>query len=98
VRKIHDKVVILTLYVDDILLAGNDVDMLDEVKQWLFKTFEMKDLGEASYILGIKIERDRVNRKLSLSQENYIDTLLEKFHMVDCLSGRIPYNNLRSLS
>uniref|UniRef100_A0A2N9EYJ2 Integrase catalytic domain-containing protein n=1 Tax=Fagus sylvatica TaxID=28930 RepID=A0A2N9EYJ2_FAGSY len=47
VRKIHDKVVILTLYVDDILLAGNDVDMLDEVKQWLFKTFEMKDLDIA---------------------------------------------------
>ena len=39
-----------------------------------------------------------MNRKLSLSQQNYIDTLLEKFHMVDCLSGRIPYNNLRSLS
>ena len=89
---------ILTLYVDDILLAGNDIEMLSEIKQWLFKTFEMKDLGEASYILGIKIEQDWVNKKLSLSQEKYIETLLEKFHMVDCLSGRIPYNFLRPLS
>ena len=36
----------------------------------------MKDLGEASYILGIKIEQDWVNKKLSLSQEKYIETLL----------------------
>ena len=98
VKKNSNKVAILTLYVDDILLAGNDIEMLSEIKQWLFKTFEMKDLGEASYILGIKIERDRVNKKLSLSQEKYIETLLEKFHMVDCLSGRIPYNFLRPLS
>ena len=43
--------------------AGNDVDMLYEVKQWLFKTFEMNHLSETSYILGIKIERDRVKKK-----------------------------------
>ncbi len=46
----------------------------------------------------IKIERDQVKKKWSLSQKNYIDTLQEKFHMVDCLSGRVPYNNLKSFS
>ena len=67
VKKNSNKFAILTLYVDDILLAGNDIEMLSEIKQWLFKTFEMKDLGEESYILWIKIERDQVNKKLSLS-------------------------------
>jgi len=42
------KVVFLLLYVDDILLIGNDVDMLASVKKWLSNHFQMKDLGEAS--------------------------------------------------
>ena len=45
------KVVFLVLYVDDILLIGNDVETLSNVKKWLVKQFQMKDLVEASYIL-----------------------------------------------
>ena len=45
----------LVLYVDDILLIGNDVAVLSTVKVWLASTFDMKDLGEARYILGIKL-------------------------------------------
>ena len=45
--------IFLVLYVDDILLAANDIDMLVETKQLLFIYFDMKDLGEASYVLGI---------------------------------------------
>ena len=48
----------LVLYVDDILLIGNDVVALSTVKVWLASTFNLKDLGEASYILGIKLIRD----------------------------------------
>ena len=59
----------LILYVDDILLIGNDIPTLSKVKQWLGKSFSMKDLGEAETILGIKIYRDRSHRLLGLSQE-----------------------------
>ena len=52
-------VVFLILYVDDILLIGNDVGNLSSVKVWLSWQFDMKDLGEASHILGIKLLRDR---------------------------------------
>ena len=45
----------LVLYIDDILLIGNDVAALSTVKVWLASTFDMKDLGEASYILRIKL-------------------------------------------
>ena len=75
------KFVILTLYVDDILVAGKDVN---EIKSWLSSNFEMKDMGEAAYILGIKISRNRSSTLLSLSQENYINKVLERFHMKDC--------------
>ena len=49
----------LVIYVDDILLIGNSIPLLESVKAWLGKCFSMKDLGEAQYILGIKINRDR---------------------------------------
>ncbi|KAL6313281.1 hypothetical protein AAG906_016189 [Vitis piasezkii] len=53
------KVCFLVLYVDDILLATNDKGLLHEVKQFLSKKFDMKDMGETSYVIGIKIHRDR---------------------------------------
>ena len=48
-------VAFLILYVDDILLMGNDIEFLGSIKAYLNKCFSMKDLGEAAYILGIKI-------------------------------------------
>ena len=47
------KYIFFVLYVDDILLAVNDTDLLVETKQLLFSNFDIKDLGEASYVLGI---------------------------------------------
>ena len=47
------KYIFLVLYVDDVLLATNDTDLLVETKQLLFSHFDMKDLGKASYVLGI---------------------------------------------
>lgn len=64
------KIAFLILYIDDILLPGNDVSFLMKTKQRWFDNFEMKDLGEASYILGIKIIRNRALWKLCLSQKN----------------------------
>jgi len=73
----------LVLYVDDILLATNK-GMLHEVKQFLSKSFDMKDMGEASYVIGIKIHRDRFRGILGLSQETYINKILERFRMKNC--------------
>ena len=52
-------VIFLVLYVDDILLIRNDVGVMSSINIWLSSQFDMKDLGEASYILGIKLWRDR---------------------------------------
>ncbi|GKB46169.1 retrotransposon protein, putative, ty1-copia subclass [Tanacetum coccineum] len=51
-------VTFIILYVDDILIIGNNIPMLQDVKSYLGKCFAMKDLGEAAYIIGIKIYRD----------------------------------------
>ena len=60
-------VVFLVLYVDDILLIGNDVPALQGIKIWLSSQFSMKDLGEASYILEMRIYRNRSKKLLGLS-------------------------------
>ncbi|KAJ9556835.1 hypothetical protein OSB04_011449 [Centaurea solstitialis] len=83
-------VTFLVLYVDDILLIGNDVPTLQSVKNWLSKCFQMKDLGEAAYILGIKIYRNRSKRLIGLSQSTYIDKILKKFRMDESKKGFIP--------
>ncbi|KAL0281726.1 UNVERIFIED_CONTAM: Retrovirus-related Pol polyprotein from transposon TNT 1-94 [Sesamum radiatum] len=71
----------LVLYVDDILLIGNDVKMLGDIKAWLSTQFSMMDMGEASYILGIKIYTDRSRRMLGLTQSSYIEKVLKRFRM-----------------
>ena len=84
------KVCFLVLYVNDILLATNDKSLLHEVKQFLSKNFDMKDIGEASYVIGIKIHRDRFQGILGLSQETYINKVLERFRMKNCSPSISP--------
>nr|GEU91579.1 hypothetical protein [Tanacetum cinerariifolium] len=83
-------VAFLILYVDNILLMGNNVTMLKEVTSWLCKCFSIKDLGEATYILGIKIIRDRSKRLIALSQSAYLEKILKKFRMKNFKKGYTP--------
>ncbi|KAL6322034.1 hypothetical protein AAG906_003177 [Vitis piasezkii] len=86
-RVIGSRYIFLVLYVDDILLAS---DLLIETKHMLSTNFDMKDLGEASYVLGIKILRDRANEVVKLSQRTYIEKILKRFNMHNCSSNRAP--------
>ena len=70
------KFIFLILYVDDILLASNDLVFLMDVKRMLSQNFDMKDLGEANFVLGIEIHRDRDHKFLGLSQKAYVDHVL----------------------
>nr|GEV26686.1 putative Gag-Pol polyprotein [Tanacetum cinerariifolium] len=66
---------------DDILLASNNIDLLHESKHFLSRNFDMKDLGEASYVIRIEIHQDRSNGKLGLSQKAYIERVLNRLDM-----------------
>ena len=74
-------VAFLILYVDDILLIGNNTEFLDSINRYLNKNFSMKYLGEAAYILGIKIYRDRSRRLIRLLMNTYLDKILKEFKM-----------------
>jgi hypothetical protein len=86
----NGKYVFLILYVDDILLASSEVSLLLETKKFLFSHFEMKDLGEARFVLGIEIHRDRLKGVLGLSQKTYIEKVLKKFNMHKCSASPAP--------
>ena len=75
---------------NDILLIGDNVEFLDSIKGYLNKNFSMKDLGEAVYILGIKIYRDRSRRLIGLLQSTYLDKVLKKFKMDQAKKGFLP--------
>jgi hypothetical protein len=57
----------VSLYVDDMMLIGNNMDTIKEVKKHVSSKFDMKDLGAANFILGMYIKRDRTTRKLWLN-------------------------------
>src|SRR5664279_2090306 len=72
--------------------------MLQQVKESLERCFSMKDLGEAAYILGIKIYRDRSRRLIGLSQSTYLDKVLKKFRMDESKKGFLPMLQGKTLS
>jgi len=73
-------IMFLTLYVN-ILLAGNNLKMINTTKQWMSSVFEIKDIGEARDIPGVEIVRNRPKKLLGMCQEAYIKRVLEHFRM-----------------
>jgi Reverse transcriptase (RNA-dependent DNA polymerase)/gag-polypeptide of LTR copia-type len=75
----HDT--IIAIYVDDILIAGPNMQKIKQLKKQLSDQFKMTDMGPCSFYLGMKIERDRKNRTLTLSQHAYLQNVMERFNM-----------------
>jgi len=71
--------IILLLYVDDMLIDGKYISMIKRLKKHLSESFVMKDMAVAKQIFGIRIMRDRQEKKLWLSQEHYVKTVLQRF-------------------
>ncbi|RVW54247.1 Retrovirus-related Pol polyprotein from transposon TNT 1-94 [Vitis vinifera] len=80
------KVCFLVLYVDDILFATNDKGLLHEVKQFLSKNFDMKDMGEASYVINIKIHIDKFQVKD------------DKFNLNQCPKNDLEREHMKNIS
>ena len=80
----------LLLYVDDMLIAAKSKKEITTLKKLLSSEFEMKNLGAAKKILGMKITRDRNSGLLFLSQQSYIKKVLHRFNMHDAKSVSTP--------
>lgn len=79
---VDGKCSVLSVYVDDIVITGDDKKEIIRLKQFLSKEFEIKDLGSMKYFLGMEIGRSR--NQISVSQRKYIIDLLKNTAMVNC--------------
>jgi len=82
--------VILCLYVDDILIFVINIDVINEVKSFLSKSFDMKDLREANVILNIKLIK--VENEITLSQSHCVEKVLSRFGYIDSKPSPTPYD------
>eukprot|EP01018_Ginkgo_biloba_P011003 Gb_34728 [translate_table: standard] len=82
--KVRDSmsVTFVVLYVDDLLITGNDVSMISDLKKDLQMNFEMTDLGLLHYVLGIEVWQ--TPGRVFISQAKYIWEVLRRFRMEDC--------------
>ena len=87
-RKKGDQITCLVIYVDDMVIIGNNSKEIDKLKRPLFQEFEMKDLGKLKYFLGIEVLRSK--RGIFINQRKYILDLLSEPGMMDCKPTETP--------
>ena len=80
--------IIIIIWVDDIVVAASNIDVLNEIKTALCDKFKMKDLNQLSWFLGMEFKLE--NSCATMNQHKYLDKLLEKFNLKDCHSKIIP--------
>lgn len=87
---------VLLVYVDDIILAGDDMKQISAVKQSLSTKFHMKDLGAARYFLGLEI--DSLKDGIFVSQRKYVGDLLKEYGLIKCRKLKIPMDTTVKLT
>ena len=90
IKKHNNHTLLLSLHVDDQLIACTSRSMLDEFKRTLNKEFECSDGGPVKYFLGFNVHRNRSTKTLQVSQEHYLESILEKFNMSQCNPALTP--------
>lgn len=85
-----NKYIFLVLYVDSILLTSNDISLLYDAERFLPKNFDMKDLGDISFVLSIQIHHNCSQAILGLSQKSYIEMILNRYDMQDYKPSDTP--------
>jgi hypothetical protein len=90
IKKEGADILVVVLYVDDLMIAGNNKKMIDAFKEEISNRFKMKDLGELRWMLGMEIIRNKEERTIEVSQSAYIEQILERFGMSDCKAAHTP--------
>ena len=87
-KKGNNQITCLIIYVDDMVITGNNEEEISDLKRKLFMEFEMKDLGNLKYFLGIEVFRSR--KGIFINQKKYILDLLAEVGMPECKPAETP--------
>lgn len=82
--------VYVLVYVDDILIAAKDMAAIINVKERLTSAFDVRDLGEAKYFLGMSLDRDRTEYTLKMSQQRLASELVDKYGLKEAKIKTVP--------
>ena len=96
VKKTDVGIVIVSLYVDDLLMTGSSKELIEEFKGGMKEAFEMTNLGKMSFFLGMQVQQDR--GEVFVSQEKYAKEILRKFKMEECKPIATPMNQKEKFS
>jgi len=97
-KRTPDEHVVITVSMDDMVVTSSHISHITHFKAQLRKFFEITDLGELNWLLGLKVTRDRTAHTITLSQKAYIDTIVEHFHMGDAKNMQTPMEPSLTLS
>lgn len=89
---------IIGVYVDDFVIAANGQETIEKVKAALSEKFDVKDLGELHYFLGVQVVQDHDNGTVWIGQPTFTESLLEKFNMSEAKSVKTPVSVNSKLS
>ena len=81
-------IVLISVYVDDLIITGNAENLIDEIKEQLSQVFDMKDLGELHYCLGLEVWRNA--GQTFVCQSKYVRDVLQRFKMDQCKPSTVP--------
>ena len=94
VKRVRTGLILIGVYVDDLLVAASNPETMKMAKTELKKMFDMKDQGPVSWLLGMKINRDRENKRLTISQPAYIEKILKLANYEHCNPMATPMTDI----
>ena len=93
-RRPNGELLIVVLYVDDMMIAGSSIVIIEEFKRAVTNEFTVKDLGELQGMIGMKITRNREQKELEISQAPSIELLLKEYGMFECRPATTPMEGI----
>ena len=97
-KRIGKDIIILTVHVDDGIVTGNNITLIKKFKEDMNMKYKITNLGPVNWLLGIKVERDLVNKTIALSQQAYIEAIITRFNFDDLKPCSIPMDPSAPLS
>ena len=93
IRKSDKGAVIIAVYVDDLIIAGSSLRLVESVKSAFHRRYKMKDMGVLEYVLGVRVDQQPDKNIIQLSQKTYILDMLTKYDVKDARAVDTPMSS-----